>query len=151
MKIGTLLAIAHNVADSLGSGCGLLIGVYEMNIFGEARRSPGASICVDFLAGKATQGRVSPALAAAIAKYRDVLPHLCSRSGASVEDFRTLTASYSSDTIHRRIIVAVRDKRGRCSVDEYVGTPAKRIKVLDAYGRIRTRRARTRIMKLIPK
>lgn len=149
MKIGTLRAIAHNLADSLGSGIGLLIGAYEMNVFGEARRSPGGAICIDFLAGKAAQGRVSPSLAAAIAKYRDVLPDLCSRSGASVEDFRTLTASYSSDAVHRRIVVSVRDRLGRCSVDEYIGTPARRIKTLDALGRIRTRRGRVRTLRLV--
>lgn len=29
MKIGKLRVIAHNVADSLGSGCGLLVGIYD--------------------------------------------------------------------------------------------------------------------------
>jgi hypothetical protein len=58
MKIGTLRAIAHNVADSLGSGIGLLIGVYEMDVFGEAKKCPGGIIGIDFLAAKATQGKI---------------------------------------------------------------------------------------------
>jgi len=142
MKIGTLRAIAHNVADSLGSGIGLLIGVYEMDVFGEAKKSPGGVISVDFLAGKVTRGKVSRALSAAIAKYRKVLPTLCAKHGASIDDFKMLAASYSTDTINRRTIVRIRDRIGRCYVDEYVGTPARHVKVTDRLGRIRTKRGR---------
>ena len=149
MKIGVLRAISHNVADSLGCGIGLLIGVYDLNVFGEAMRSPGGVICIDFLAGTATRGKVSRRLAAAIAKYRDVLPVLCAKSRASIEDFRTLTACYSSDTFNRRIVVRVRDRRGRCCVDEYIGTPARHVKVLDPRGRIRTRRGSVRRLTLV--
>ena len=77
MKIGILRAIAHNVADSLGSGIGPLIGVYEMDVFGEAKRSPSRSINIDFLKGKATGARISSVLAAAVTKYHKVLPKLC--------------------------------------------------------------------------
>jgi hypothetical protein len=118
MRIGVLRAIAHNIADSLGSGIGLLIGVYEMNVFGDAKKSPGGVIRVDFLAAKVTRGKASPALAAAIAKYGKALPNLCAKHGASIEDFKTLTARYSTDTFNRRIVVRVRDRVGRCYVDE---------------------------------
>jgi hypothetical protein len=125
MKIGTLRAIAHNIADSLGSDIGLLIGVYEMNVFGEAKKSPGGVISVDFLAAKATQGKVSPALAAAIGKYRKALPGLCAKHGASIEGFKTLTARYSTGTFNKQIVVTVRNRVGRCYVDEYVGGACK--------------------------
>lgn len=149
VKIGILRAIAHNVADSLGSGMGLLIGVYHMNVFGEATRSPRGVIGIDFLAGKATRGTVSPALQAAIAKYRKSLPALCEKHGATVEDFKTLSARYSVDTFNRRIIVTVRDREGRCYVDEYIGTPARHVKVSDRLGRIRTKRGRARKLKVV--
>jgi hypothetical protein len=74
MKIGTLRSIAHNVADALGSGIGILVGVWDINVFGEAKRSPGGVISIDFLGAKATRGKVSPALAGAITKYRKALP-----------------------------------------------------------------------------
>jgi hypothetical protein len=144
MKIGTLRAIAHNIADSLGSGCGMLIGVYEMNVYGEARKNPGREIAIDFLAAKAKQGKVSRALAAAIKKYREALPSLCAKHGASIEDFKTLTARYSADVFNRRIVVTVRDRMGRCYIDEYVGIPARHIKVTDHLGRIRTKRGGVR-------
>lgn len=81
MKIGTLRSIAHNFADSLGGGCGILIGVYEMDVFGEAKRSAGGVITIDFLAARATQGRASRALLSAIAEYRKALPVLCTKQG----------------------------------------------------------------------
>ena len=149
MKIGTLRAIAQNVADSLGSGIGVLIGVYEMDVFGEATTGPGGVIGIDFLAAKVTRGKVSPALAAAIAKYRKVLPILCAKHGASIEDFKMLAASYSTDTISRRIIVKIRDRIGRRYVDEYIGTPARPVKVIDQLGRIRTKRGRKSNIKVV--
>jgi len=147
MKIGVLRAIAHNIADSLGSGIGLLIGVYEMDVFGEAKKSPGGVIVVDFLTGKAAKGRVSAGLKRALAKYRDVLPELCARHGASIDDFKTLTAHYS--TVNRRILVTVRDRIGRCVADEYVGTPARHVKVVDELGRVRTKRGRIQRIRVI--
>jgi hypothetical protein len=149
MKIGTLRAIAHNIADSLGSDLGVLAGVYYVNVFGQARRSPGEVVSIDFLAAKATKGRISPALKTAIAKYRKALPNLCAKHGASVEDFKTLTASYSTETLDRRIVVTIRDRLGRCCVDEYIGTPARRVKVTDRLGRVRTKRGGVRQLKVV--
>ncbi len=144
MKIGILRALAHNIADSLGSGCGLLIGVYDMNVYGEAMRDPGGVIAIDFLAAKAIRGKVSRTMRSAIAKYRAALPDLCAKHGASFEDFKTLTARYSGDGFNRRVIVTVRDRLGRCYVDEYVGIPARHIKVTDQLGRVRTKRGGVR-------
>jgi hypothetical protein len=88
MKIGTLQSIAHNIAASLGSGIGLLIGVYTLNIFQEAGRSRNGYLLVDFLNGRTWGGVPSRSLARAIKLYRDALPQLCTRHGASREDFR---------------------------------------------------------------
>jgi hypothetical protein len=54
MKFGTLKSIGHNVADSLASGVGLMIGVYEMDVFGEVTSTPEGFIEVDFLTGDTT-------------------------------------------------------------------------------------------------
>jgi hypothetical protein len=77
---------------------------------------------------------------AAIKKYRKALPSLCAKHGASIEEFKTLTARYSADVFNRRIVVTVRDRVGRCYIDEYVGIPARHIKVTDHLGRVRTKR-----------
>jgi hypothetical protein len=137
MKIGTLQSIAHNIADSLGSGIGLLIGVYTMNIFHEARRSRNRYLLVDFLNGRIWGGVPSRSLARAIKLYRDALPQLCAKHGASREDFRELTARYSGAGGEGRIVVTIRDSRGRRRVLEYVGSPARRVRVMDRLGRVR--------------
>ena len=66
MKHDQLRSIAHNIADSLASGIGLLIGVYEMDIFGEASTSKQGFITVDFLNGTTAGGTASDSLMKAI-------------------------------------------------------------------------------------
>jgi hypothetical protein len=75
MKFDELRSIAHNIADSLASGIGLLIGYYELDIFGEASRSPEGFIVVDFLTGTCRAGAPSESLARAIALNKNALAH----------------------------------------------------------------------------
>lgn len=124
MKFGKLESIAHNVADSLGSGIGLLVGVYEMDIFGEAKRSPEGYITVDFLTGTSSGGIPSADLARAIALYKKGLAELCEKHGTTPAAFQELTARFSGD---RYIVVSVTDHTGRRSSKEFVGTPARRL------------------------
>lgn len=58
MKFDELTSIGHNIADSLASGIGLLVGVYEMDVFGEARRSPEPCIVVDFVSGTVSKAEL---------------------------------------------------------------------------------------------
>jgi hypothetical protein len=142
MKFDELRSIGHNIADSLASGIGLLIGIYEMDIFDEARRSPERCIVVDFLSGKVTSGRASPPLARAIALYGEALADLCKKHRTSRAVFRELTARYSSDVYGRRFVVTIENHQGRRAIDEYVGTPGRRIRILDHLGRVRRKRER---------
>jgi hypothetical protein len=143
MKFDELISIGHNIADSLASGVALLVGVYEMDVFGEARRSPERCIIVDFVSGTVIKGRASPPLARAIALYGKALPALCTKHRASSAMFRELTACYSVDDVHGpRFVVTVEDQRGRRAVDEYLGVPGRRIKILDQLGRVRRKRNR---------
>jgi len=143
MKFGKLKSIAHNVADSLASGIGLLIGHYEMDIFGEAAESAEGYILVDFLAGTTSGGRTSEYLAQAILLYRSALPDLCKRQGVDVGAFRVLAARYSSDPLGKKFLVTIEDSNGRRSNDEYFGVPGKRATELDQLGRLRPKRVRT--------
>ena len=138
MKFGELRSIGRNIADSLASGIGLLIGFYEMNIFGEADRSREGFITVDFLTGKSSGGRPSPYLARGIALYREALDELCEKHGTSRAAFRELIARYSTTSAHNKLfVVTVVDQNGRRSIDTYMGTPGKRIRTLDRLGRVR--------------
>lgn len=127
MKFAELKSVGHNIADSLGSGTGLLIGDYQLDVFGEAAASPEGFICVDFLAGSSTGGTASSSLAKAITLYRDALPGLCERQNVELQAIDVMTARYEADALYRvRFTVTVADRSGRRSVDRYVGWPGKR-------------------------
>jgi hypothetical protein len=142
MKHDVLRSIAHNLAASLASGIGLLIGVYELNVFGDARRSPGGLITIDFLHGVVADGRPSRQLADAVRRYRDALPGLCKRHGASVADFAELTVQYSATPIASRFLITVTDQNGRQSSAEYDGFDGQRVKMIDGEGRLRPKPVR---------
>ena len=131
MKFNDLRSIGHNIADSLASGTGLLIGVAFSDVFVEAARRPEGSITVDFLTGTVTGGSASPSLAGAIGLYRDALSDECRRRGTSPLIFRELTVRFLPYPGGGRFIVTVEDQRGRRSVDDYVGRPAKRLREIE--------------------
>jgi len=137
MKFGELKSIAHNIADSLASGDGFLIGVYQMDVFGEAAKSAEGHIQVDFLSGTTSGGAVSSTIAEAIVLYREALPTLCKKHGADVGAFRALTARYCWVERDARFIVTVEDQHGHRSVDDYESSPGRRERILDDLGRIR--------------
>lgn len=137
MKHAQLRSIAHNIANSLACGMGFMIGVYEMDVFGEAAGSAGGAITVDFLAGTVVEGDPSWSLRGAVAMYRDALSGLCTRHGGSIDDFRQLEVRYWSIPTGRRFAVTVEDASGRRSTTEYGGLAAQRLKVLDRQGRLR--------------
>jgi hypothetical protein len=142
MKHNELRSIAHNVADSLASGIGLLIGVCEMDAFGEAVGSPERYITVDFLTGRISGGKPSEYLAKAAKLYCEALPRLCKRHGVSVSAFRELTARYYGSGLRTRFLVTIEDEAGRRSSTEYGGTPGQRVKILDTLGRLRPKPVR---------
>jgi len=137
MKHAELRAIVHNLADSLGSGIGLMIGHYEMDVYGEAQRSPGGAITVDFLQGTVIEGEPSTSLTGSVALYRDAFASLCSKAGVSVAEFAEAKARFWTDALNRRFTVTVTGQDGRRSTTEYAGTPGQRVKVIDALGRLR--------------
>lgn len=137
MKHAQLRSVGHNIADSLACGMGFLIGVFEMDVFGEAAASPGRAMTVDFLAGAVVEGDASPSLRGAVARYRDALPGLCAKHGGSIDQFRELKVRYWSTHTERRFAVTVEDRAGRRSTTEYGGLPAERLKVIDGHGRLR--------------
>lgn len=139
MKFGALKSVGHNIADSLASGIGLMIGVYEMDIFREAAAHPDGFIDVDFLSGTSSAGDGSPNVARAVKLYAEALPGLCASHGIDPGAFRTLTARFSGQEPFTEFMVTVEDLQGRQSVDRYAGRPGKRVKVLDHLGRIRRR------------
>jgi hypothetical protein len=137
MKHGELRAIVHNIADSLASGIGLLIGVYDTDVFGEARRSPGGALTVDLLNGLVVEGAASSSIAGAVALYRDALAKLCSEAGGSIAELQEAKVRFWSDHLDCRFAVTIEDSGGRRSTTEYAGMPGKRVRKMDHLGRLR--------------
>jgi hypothetical protein len=129
--------MGHNVADSFAAGMGFMIGVFQIDVFGEAQCSEGGAIVIDFLEGSVVEGDSSPSLRRAVALYRDALPEFCSGSGGSIEDFRALKVRYWSTHTDRRFSVTVEDASGLRSTTEYEGIESRRSKAIDDRGRLR--------------
>jgi len=81
MKHSELCAIAHNIADSLASGQGFLIGYFPTEIFAEVAQSAEGHISVDFLTGQITGGHLQIAFAKQLFSMSRQLPRF-SRSMA---------------------------------------------------------------------
>jgi len=136
VKHAVLTSIGHNIAGSLASGIGLMIGVYDMDVYDEAFRSPKGFIDVNFLTGEASGSQVSHSLKRAVKLYAQALPSLCERQGAAVSDFKRLVVRYSGGSVSQ-FIVEVEDRTGKTSRDRYVGSPGARPRLLDPLGRVR--------------
>ncbi len=128
MKFGELQSIAHNVADSLGSGIGILIGVYEMDIYGEAGRSLGGVIGVDFLTGRIIEGEASDGLREAIRLYRTAFDELYVRHGVEPWSFKVANARVGTDAVlGPHFTVHIEDREGRTATGKYIGSPGRRL------------------------
>lgn len=137
MKHAVLASLGHNIADSLASGIGLMIGVYDMDVFGEATASLERFIEVDFLTGDTAGAVPSASLARAIGLYAKALPVLCEKHDVEVTDFAQLSAKYLGEGHRREFVVTVTDCNGKNSVRRYVGNPGARPITLDPLGRRR--------------
>lgn len=137
MKHGELRSIVHNVADSLASGIGLLVGVYGADVFGEAQASTNSALTVDFLNGTIVEGEASASLTDAVSRYGDALAKLISDAGGSTASLKEAKVRFWSDPLAKRFAVTIEDSTGRRSATEYAGIPAKRIKTMDYLGRLR--------------
>jgi hypothetical protein len=115
----------------------MLIGIYEMDVFGEASRSPERAITVDFLSGVIVEGKGSPTLVKAASLYRVALRDLCSKAGGSIEDLKEAKARYWLTPLDGRFAVTIEDAAGHRSTTEYGGIPGQRVKMLDGLGRLR--------------
>jgi hypothetical protein len=129
MKFRQLTAVAHNVADSLSSGQGFLIGHYRTDIWAEVVASAEGWMEVNFLTGEVTGAVASETLAGAVRLYAQALPDFCAKHGLDAAEVRALTARYSGQGVLAKFVVTVEDTNGRRSVDEYgwpMGTRLKR-------------------------
>ncbi|MBD8898655.1 hypothetical protein [Rhodanobacter sp. DHG33] len=131
MKLGALKSVGHNVAHSLASGVGFLIGVYGTDVFAEAAADEPGFIVIDFLAATASGNRASPGLLKAIGLYRAALPEFCEKHGVDHALIKTLSARFGTDPAYGpHFTVTVEDVDGRKSVDQYIGFDGRHLRTL---------------------
>ncbi|RKE25647.1 hypothetical protein B0G76_7196 [Paraburkholderia sp. BL23I1N1] len=129
MKIGELRSLGHNIADSLASGIGLMIGVYDVDVFAEAAAGSEGFIIVNFLDGTAFGSPISIKLQRAIHLYRDALPGLCDKHRIAFSGIKMLNARYGTDQVYgRHFAVTVETKEAKKAIDQYIGSPGRRLR-----------------------
>ena len=129
MRLGVLKSIGHNLADSLASGIGLMIGVYDLDVFAEAARQEPGFIEIDFLSGEMCGSPASESLTRAVNLYMAALPGLCIKQGATVGDFARLRARFGTDSIVGPYFrVCLEDSLGHTSDEIFIGSPGRRFR-----------------------
>ncbi|MCW1920417.1 hypothetical protein NX862_16770 [Rhodobacter sp. KR11] len=136
MKHAKLQAIVHNVADSLGSGISLMTGFYDLDVYRDAHNSPGKTLRLDLLGGVVMEGDARANLIAALQRVPEALAAQCTKAGVSWDDFHRAEVVYRVDTVGPGFTILVEDRAGKSTETDYMGSPAKREKALDAYGRV---------------
>ena len=129
MKLSELKSLGHNLADSFASGTGLLVCIYEMDVFVEAAASEPGYIEVNFIDGSTNGSAISTALKGAIKRYSDALPELCKKHRVDPNQIRTLIARFGTDPVYGpHFTVSVESIDGRSSTDQYIGFPGRRLR-----------------------
>lgn len=129
MKLSELKSLGHNLADSFASGIGLLVGVYEMDVFAEAAASDPGYIEVNFLDASTTGSAISTTLQGAIKSYSKALPGLCKKHSINRSEIKTLIARFGTDPVYGpHFTVSVESNDGRSSTDQYIGFPGRRLR-----------------------
>lgn len=129
MKFDTLKSVGHSIADSLSSGICLLIGHYDVDIFGEASESSEGYMEVDFLTGYITGSPASASLLRAVGLFRDIVPEQCKKQGADYSSLARLVVRFGTDAVYGpHFTVTVEDVNGRKSTEQYVGRPGKKLR-----------------------
>lgn len=129
MKLGELKSLGHNLADSFASGIGVLVGVYEMDVFAEAAASDFGYIEVNFLDASTKGSTISERLQGAIKCYSNALPELCKKHSIDPSQIKTLIARFGTDSVYGpHFTVSVESIDGRSSTDRYIGFPGRRMR-----------------------
>lgn len=130
MRHTDLKAVGHNIADSLASGLGLMIGLYQTNVFAEASAEAPGYIEVDFLLGTTAGSPASQSLRQGVALYsKEALPGLCEKHRVNLEQVSAIQARFSAHAVYGpRFIVTVEDRQGKRSVEQYSGYSGRRLR-----------------------
>lgn len=134
MKRGQLRSIAHSLADSIASGISLMTGSYELDLYGDAAKSPGGELSVDLLNGIVVKGTPSSELSTAISRLSAHFDRLCQSAGSSRNDCHAAIAHFHSMPTSSGFTLVIEDSAGQVTETDYEGIPAHRVLERDPRG-----------------
>ncbi len=142
MKHGKLRSIAHNLADSLAGYVGLITGVYDLDLYKDAARSPDGELVIDLLNNKIISGKPSPNHIEAVSRLRPEFNRLCETEKVSRSSFCNAIARFHANKVRYGFTIIVEDDNGKITETDYTGIPARRVFQLDSLGRLRRKAIR---------
>jgi hypothetical protein len=128
MKFDDLRSIAHNIADSFGSGASLLFN-YGFWPYEDAECSPDGVLEVDFLRAIVLSGQPSKELLDRLSHAPRLVADLCARHGQSADAFACFRTRYVKTGVERRYEVTVTDRSGRTRTDHYDGDSGRKLQL----------------------
>ena len=127
MRFDVLCSVAHNLADSLGSGASLPFNFWDNHVYNDALQTPGGELEIDLLNGKILSGNSSKALQLVVPHSPRVLANLCEAQGVNADAFRKLLARFVATDRGRQFTVTVEDQSGRSRSTCYDGSSGKNL------------------------
>ena len=128
MKFDVLCSVAHNLADSLGSGASSVFNFWDDLVYRDAQQSIERLIEIDLLDGKVLAGSPSNALQEVASNSPRALASLCAAQGIDPAAYRKLSARYAVTESGRQFTVTIEDQSGRQRSTGYDGISGKRLK-----------------------
>lgn len=123
MKFGELKSVAHNLGHSISSGIGLMIDIFDLDVYGDARNSPSGAIEVDFIRGRIS-GNPSRKTESGLREYiARGWPELCEKHKVDLTDFSELVISFDQMGSYT---VTVQSQDGRGHVQDFERYDGKR-------------------------
>jgi hypothetical protein len=131
VKIDVLASIAHDIADSLGSGESLVFNLWGIDLFRDAATSDGGVLEIDLLGGKLTRGSSSPDLIGAIQHGPRILASFAAPHGGLEPAPKAVVIKFFVERSHlgvlRRFSTYVEDAGGKSRTAEFYGSPGRRL------------------------
>ena len=119
-----------------------MTGFYELDLYGDAAKSPDGKLSVDLLNGRVIAGTPSPELSAAISRRSLHFDRLCATAGIARGECQAANAHFYATSQRTGFTLAIEDGAGRVTETDYEGTPAHRVLERDQRGNPRRRAIR---------
>ena len=131
MKLDTLASIAHDIADSLGSGESLVFNLWGIDVYRDADTSDGGVLEIDLVRGQVTSGVATGEVAEALKHAPQILASFCAGHGGMSPPPKAIKIKFFVERsplgVLRRFSIFVEDHQGRQRDQEFYGSPGRKL------------------------